>query len=86
MKILVTYNLPRTPFNNLPADWELTFPQNEEMPREEIIRLLPEYDVLLTIFHSHSPVDREIIDAGKRLRVSSGRAVLAAVQDHTAHD
>ena len=75
MKILVTYNLPRTPFNNLPADWELTFPQNEEMPREEIIRLLPEYDVLLTIFHSHSPVDREIIDAGKRLRLISNYGV-----------
>lgn len=75
MKILITYNLPRTPFNNLPADWELTFPQNEEMPREEIIRLLPEYDVLLTIFHSHSPVDREIIDAGKRLRLISNYGV-----------
>lgn len=75
MKILVTYNLPRTPFNNLPADWELTFPQNEEMLREEIIRLLPEYDVLLTIFHSHSPVDREIIDAGKRLRLISNYGV-----------
>lgn len=75
MKILVTYNLPRTPFNNLPADWGLTFPQNEEMPREEIIRLLPEYDVLLTIFHSHSPVDREIIDAGKRLRLISNYGV-----------
>lgn len=75
MKILVTYNLPRTPFNNLPADWELTFPQNEEMPREEIIRLLPEYDVLLTIFHSHSPVNREIIDAGKRLRLISNYGV-----------
>lgn len=75
MKILVTYNLPRTPFNNLPADWELTFPQNEEMPREEIIRLLPEYDVLLTIFHSHSPVDREIINAGKRLRLISNYGV-----------
>lgn len=75
MKILVTYNLPRTPFNNLPADWKLTFPQNEEMPREEIIRLLPEYDVLLTIFHSHSPVDREIIDAGKRLRLISNYGV-----------
>lgn len=75
MKILVTYNLPRTPFNNLPADWELTFPQNEEMPREEIIRLLPEYDVLLTIFHSHSPVDREIIDAGKHLRLISNYGV-----------
>lgn len=75
MKILVTYNLPRIPFNNLPADWELTFPQNEEMPREEIIRLLPEYDVLLTIFHSHSPVDREIIDAGKRLRLISNYGV-----------
>ena len=68
MKILVTYNLPRPPVNNLPADWE-------EMPREEIIRLLPEYDVLLTIFHSHSPVDREIIDAGKRLRLISNYGV-----------
>ena len=45
------------------------------MPREEIIRLLPEYDVLLTIFHSHSPVDREIIDAGKRLRLISNYGV-----------
>lgn len=27
MKLLVTYNIPREPFQNLPADWEITFPE-----------------------------------------------------------
>ena len=75
MKILVTYNLPRAPFEPVPEGWEFTFPTGEEMEREEILRLLPEYDVLLTIFHSHAPVDREMIDAGKRLRLISNYGV-----------
>lgn len=75
MKILVTYNLPRAPFEPVPEGWEFTFPTGEEMEREEILRLLPEYDVLLTIFHSHAPVDGEMIDAGKRLRLISNYGV-----------
>lgn len=75
MKILVTYNLPRQPFENLPSDWEFTFPTNEEMSREEIIKILPDYDVLLTIFHSHSAVDKAIIDAGSKLRLISNYGV-----------
>ncbi len=75
MKILVTYNLPRLPFENLPLDWEITFPLNEQMSREEILRLLPEYDVLLSIFHSHDLVDKEIIDAGSKLKLISNYGV-----------
>ncbi len=75
MKILVTYNLPRLPFENLPKDWEITFPSNEQMSREEILRLLPEHDVLLSIFHSHNSVDKEIIDAGANLKLISNYGV-----------
>lgn len=75
MKILVTYNLPRLPFENHPSDWEITFPSNEQMSREEIIHLLPEYDVLLTIFHSHDIVDKEIIDVGTKLKLISNYGV-----------
>ncbi len=73
MKLLVTYNIPRTPFQELPADWEITFPEKEIMSKEEIIRLLPEYDVMLAIFHA--PIYREILDAGKKLKLISNYGV-----------
>lgn len=73
MKILVTYNLPREAFAHLPADWEITFPQGEKFSKEEIIRLLPAYDILLSIFSR--PIDREMIDAGKKLQLISNFGV-----------
>lgn len=73
MKILVTYNLPREAFSQLPADWDITFPSGEEFTKEEIIRLLPEYDILLSIFSR--PVDKEMIDAGTKLQLISNFGV-----------
>lgn len=73
MKILVTYNIPREPFRNLPEDWQITFPEKEEMTQKEIIRLLPAYDVMLSIFHA--PINREILDAGKKLKLISNYGV-----------
>lgn len=73
MKILVTYNIPREPFQGLPDDWEITFPENEKLSKEEIIRMLPDYDVMLAIFHA--PIDKEIINAGKNLRLISNYGV-----------
>lgn len=73
MKLLVTYNIPREPFRALPEDWEVTFPEGEELSKAELIRMLPEYDVLLAIFHA--PIDREIIDAGKKLKMISNYGV-----------
>jgi len=45
MKLLVTYNIPREPFQNLPADWEITFPEKEEFSKTELLRILPDYDI-----------------------------------------
>lgn len=73
MKILVTYDIPREPFKNLPTDWEITFPEGEKLTKEEIIRILPEYDILLAIFSR--PIDKEIIDAGKKLKLISNYGV-----------
>lgn len=73
MKLLVTYNIPREPFQHLPENWTVTFPENEEFSKSELLRILPEYDVLLSIFHA--PVDKEIIDAGKKLKLISNYGV-----------
>lgn len=73
MKILVTYNIPREPFTSLPKDWEVTFPDKEALDKEELIRMLPGYDVMLAIFHH--PIDKEILDAGKKLKLISNYGV-----------
>lgn len=73
MKILVTYDIPREPFAHLPSDWEITFPQGEKFTKEEIIRILPDYDIMLAIFSR--PIDRDMIDAGKKLRLISNFGV-----------
>lgn len=74
MKILVTYNIPCEPFEALPPDWEVTFPEGkEELNKQDLIRMLPEYDVMLAIFHA--PIDQEIIDAGKKLKLISNYGV-----------
>lgn len=73
MKILVTYNIPREPFASLPKDWEVTFPNKEALEKEELIRMLPDYEVMLAIFHH--PIDKEILDAGKKLKLISNYGV-----------
>ncbi len=73
MKILVTYDIPREPFQHLPKDWEITFPEDEKFTKNEIIRRLPEYDIMLTIFSC--PIDKDILDAGKKLQLISNFGV-----------
>lgn len=73
MKILVTYNIPHEPFASLPKDWEVTFPDKEALEKEELIRMLPDYEVMLAIFHH--PIDKEILDAGKKLKLISNYGV-----------
>lgn len=73
MRILSLYNLPREPFAALPNGWDITFPENEAFSKEECIRMLPEYDIFISIFCL--PVDREMIDAGKKLKLISNYGV-----------
>lgn len=73
MRILSIYNLPREPFANLPAGWEITFPDKEAFTKEESLRIIAEYDILISIFCL--PVDRDIIGAGKKLKLISNYGV-----------
>ncbi|MCC8174571.1 MAG: dihydrofolate reductase [Odoribacter sp.] len=73
MKILVTYDLPREAFKNIPANWEFTFPDNEKFSREELIKVLPDYEILVAVFNHK--IDKEIIDAGKNLKLISNYGV-----------
>lgn len=73
MKILITYNIPREAFTGLPPEWEITFPDKEALTQEDIIRVLPGYDAMLSIFSF--PIDREILDAGKKLKLISNYGV-----------
>lgn len=73
MKILITNNIPREAFTGLPPEWEITFPDKEALTQEDIIRVLPGYDAMLSIFSF--PIDREILDAGKKLKLISNYGV-----------
>lgn len=73
MKILITYNIPREAFTGLPPEWEITFPDKEALTKEDIVRVLPGYDAMLSIFSF--PIDREILDAGKKLKLISNYGV-----------
>lgn len=73
MKILITYNIPREAFTELPSEWEITFPDKEALTKEDIIRILPEYDAMLSIFSF--PIDKEILDVGKKLKLISNYGV-----------
>lgn len=75
MKILVTYQIPRDPFLNLPKSWEVIFPEEgkEFFTDEELIERIPDCEVLLSIFSR--PVSRAVVDAGVKLRLISNFGV-----------
>lgn len=71
MKILIAHQIPREPFINMPADWVITFPEEGKISfsTEELIELIPSYDVLISFFTD--PVPNAVIDAAKRLKIIS---------------
>lgn len=73
MKILVTYNIPHESFTALGKEHTVTLPEGEFFSKEELIKMVPEYDALLGIFTR--PIDNEIIEAGKNLKLISNFGV-----------
>jgi lactate dehydrogenase-like 2-hydroxyacid dehydrogenase len=73
MKILVTYRIPRESFSDLGEGHSYTLPEQEYFSNEELMEMVGEYDALLPIFQR--PLDRTLIDAGKRLRIISNFGV-----------
>lgn len=72
-KILITYNLPREGFAELTEHFELIFPKNASFSKTEVLERLAECDALLSMFNF--VIDKEIIDAGKNLKIISNFGV-----------
>ena len=73
MKILVTYNIPRESFAKLGKEHTITMPEGEYFTTEELIKLVPDYDVILGIFTR--TIDNAVIEAGKKLKIISNFGV-----------
>ncbi len=73
MKILVTYKIPTESFAKLGPEHTVSMPEGEYFTTEELIRLVPDYDVILGIFTR--PIENSVIDAGKNLKLISNFGV-----------
>ena len=73
MKILVTYDMFRKGFTELESKYEVTFPEGRDFTYEEVFEMIPEYDVLCSMFDF--PVNKELIDHASKLRLIANYAV-----------
>lgn len=72
-KILVTYRLLPEAFVAYENRYELIFPQKDSFSKEEILKLIPNCDALLSMFNM--PIDKDIITRGKNLKIISNYGV-----------
>ena len=72
-KVLITYNLFREGFDKLAVDFDLIFPKENVFSREELFAHIKDCDALLSMFNLK--VDKELIDAGKNLKIIANYGV-----------
>ena len=72
-KILVTYDMFREGFTELESKYEVTFPEGRDFTYEEVLEMIPEYDVLCSMFDF--PVNKELIDHAPKLKMVANYAV-----------
>lgn len=72
-KILVTYDMFREGFAELVSKYDVTFPEGRDFTYEEVFEMIPEYDVLCSMFDF--PVNKELIDHAPRLQLIANYAV-----------
>ncbi len=72
-KILVTYDMFREGFRELESLYEVTFPEGRDFTYEEVYEMIPEYDVLCSMFDF--PVNQKLIDHAPNLKLVSNYAV-----------
>jgi lactate dehydrogenase-like 2-hydroxyacid dehydrogenase len=73
MKILMTYEMLRDGFAKLEERYEVTFPDGRDFAYDEVIELIPAYDVLCPMFDF--PVDKPLIDCAVNLKLIANYAV-----------
>ena len=71
-KILVTYDMFREGFTELESRYDVTFPEGRDFTYEEVLEMIPEYDVLCSMFNF--PVNKELVDAAPNLKMVANYA------------
>ena len=72
-KILVTYDMFREGFTELKSKYDVTFPEGRDFTYEEVMEMIPEYDVLCSMFDF--PVNKALVNHAKKLRMVANYAV-----------
>lgn len=72
-KVLVTYKMPIEGYSELLKEYDVTFSDGETFTYEEVLKIIPEYDALLSMFDFK--VDKNVIDKARKLRIVSNYAV-----------
>ena len=72
-KILVTLDMYRKGIAELKNKYEVTFPNGRDFSYDEISEMIPQYDVLCSMFDF--PVDKALIDRGVNLKLIANYAV-----------
>lgn len=72
-RLLVTYAIPSESLNTLKDRFEVIVPEEGSFSRDEVLRLVPNCEAMLSMFSFK--VDREVMDAGKSLKIISNFGV-----------
>ncbi len=72
-RLLVTYAIPSESLKALKERFEVIVPEEGSFSREEVLRLVPNCEAMLSMFSFK--VDREVMDAGKSLKIISNFGV-----------
>lgn len=72
-KVLVTYDMFREGFTELESKYDVTFPNHRDFTYEEVYEMIPEYDVLCSMFDFK--VNKELIDHAPKLKLVANYAV-----------
>lgn len=72
-KILVTYDMFREGFAELESKYDVTFPSGRDFTYEEVMNMIPEYDVICSMFDF--PVNKDLIDNAPKLKLVANYAV-----------
>lgn len=73
IKVLVTYDMFREGFTELEKLYDVTFPEERDFTYDEVYEMIPEYDVLCSMFDF--PVNKKLIDNAPKLKLVSNYAV-----------
>ena len=72
-KVLVTYDMFREGFTELEKLYDVTFPEGRDFSYEEVYEMIPEYDVLCSMFDF--PVNKKLVNHAPKLKLVSNYAV-----------